>query len=131
MSSRSGILRIPRAPHERPIPRNLESSLLVHYKPYDPSARLPDRFFIEMGLGMKQLAGCMADKKTDEEDQKDDEDEGHEEDEEKDQANEEKDDEDLGDKNDPPVDPNKNGAVSKVNVFGRYNNILRSAESRF
>ena len=43
----------------------------------------------------------------------------------------EEDDEDLGDKNDPPVDPNKNGAVSKVNVFGRYNDILRSAESRF
>ena len=89
MSSRSGILRIPRAPHERPIPRNLESSLLIHYKPYDPSTRPPDRFFIEMGLGMKQLAGCMADKKTDEEDLKNDEDEEHEEDEEKDQANEE------------------------------------------
>ena len=56
----------------------------------------------------------MADKKTDEEDQKDDEDEEHEEDEEKDQANEEEDDEDLGDKNDPPVGPNKNGAISKV-----------------
>ena len=71
-----------------------------------------------MGLGMKQLAGCMAHKKTDEEDQKDDEDEEHEEDEEKDQANEEEDDEDLGDKNDPPVDPNKNGAVSKVIFSG-------------
>ena len=59
-------------------------------------------FFIEMGLGMKQLVGCMAYKKTDEEDQKDDEDEEHEVDEEKDQANEEEDDEHLGDKNNPP-----------------------------
>ena len=33
-------------------------------------------FFIEMGLGMKQLVGCMADKKTDEGDQKDDQESG-------------------------------------------------------
>ena len=50
VSCRSGILRIPRAQHERPNPRNLESSLLIHYKPYDPGARPPNRFFIEMNF---------------------------------------------------------------------------------
>ena len=34
------------------------------------------------------------------------------------------------DKNEPPMDPNKDGALSKVDFFGGHSKILRSAESR-
>ena len=34
------------------------------------------------------------------------------------------------DKNEPPMDPNKDGVLSKVDFFGGHSNILRSAESR-
>ena len=34
------------------------------------------------------------------------------------------------DKNEPPMDPNKDGVLSKVDFFGGHSNILKSAESR-
>ena len=34
------------------------------------------------------------------------------------------------DKNEPPMDPDKDGVLSKVYFFGSHSNILRSAESR-
>ena len=35
------------------------------------------------------------------------------------------------DKNEPPMDPNKDDVLSKVDFFGGHSNILRSTESRF